>query len=58
MTTKTIDENKIDNHESKKDKFKNYLMSTLNGMTLGLFATLIIGTIFQQIGLLIINVNS
>jgi len=57
MTTKTIENNNIDNHKSKEDKFKSYLMSTLNGMTLGLFATLIIGTIFQQIGLLISKDN-
>lgn len=49
--TKNIENN--DNETSKFNKFKDFLMTTLNGMTIGLFATLIIGTIFQQIGNLI-----
>ncbi len=49
MTTTTTNETK----NRQFNNFKEYLMTTLNGMTLGLFATLIIGTIFQQIGILI-----
>jgi uncharacterized protein len=37
-----------------KDRpIKNFIMTTMNGMVYGLFATLIIGVIVQQIGLLI-----
>lgn len=34
-------------------KFKSFLMTTLNGMVYGLFATLIIGVIVQQFGMLL-----
>lgn len=37
----------------KDNKFLTFLMTTLNGMAIGLFATLIIGTIFGQFGILI-----
>ena len=33
-------------------KVLNYLIKTLNGMALGLFATLIIGVIIEQLGVL------
>lgn len=39
--------------DSRAKKVRNFLMITLNGMTMGLFATLIIGTIFEQIGILL-----
>ncbi|MGI6781932.1 MAG: PTS sugar transporter subunit IIC [Acholeplasmataceae bacterium] len=57
MTKEIVQTENIDKEESKLHKFKSFLMTTLNGMTLGLFATLIIGTIFQQIGLLISKDN-
>ncbi len=38
-------------------KILNYLVKTLNGMALGLFSTLIIGVIIEQIGLLIGHVG-
>ena len=41
------------NNTEKNHKFRDFLMTTLNGMAIGLFATLIIGTIFDQIGILI-----
>lgn len=40
-----------------KNKINNYMVDTLNGMALGLFASLIIGLIIKQIGT-IINNNS
>ncbi len=57
MTKEIVQTENIDKEESRLHKFKSFLMTTLNGMTLGLFATLIIGTIFQQIGLLISENN-
>jgi uncharacterized protein len=36
--------------ENKEHKVLNYLIKTLNGMAIGLFATLIIGVIIDQIG--------
>ena len=51
VTTEPQEEN-INNTE-KNHKFRDFLMTTLNGMAIGLFATLIIGTIFDQIGILI-----
>lgn len=51
VTTEPLEES-IDNTE-KNHKFRDFLMTTLNGMAIGLFATLIIGTIFDQIGILI-----
>ncbi len=38
---------------SRGKKVLNYLIKTLNGMALGLFSTLIIGVIIEQIGVLI-----
>ena len=52
----TKDETKeevTDKKHRKPSKFLEFLMTTLNGMAIGLFATLIIGTIFDQIGILI-----
>ena len=52
----TKDETKeevTDKKDRKPSKFLECLMTTLNGMAIGLFATLIIGTIFDQIGILI-----
>jgi len=52
----TKDETKeevTDKKDRKPSKFLEFLMTTLNGMAIGLFATLIIGTIFDQIGILI-----
>ncbi len=43
--------------ESTPKKILNYLIKTLNGMALGLFSTLIIGVIIEQIGLLVGNVG-
>ncbi len=39
--------------ETKRKRVLNYLIKTLNGMALGLFSTLIIGVIIEQIGLLV-----
>ncbi len=38
--------------ESKGKRILNYLIKTLNGMALGLFSTLIIGVIIEQLGIL------
>ncbi len=40
---------------TKEKKIKELIMNTLSGMTIGLFATLIIGTIFEQFASLIGN---
>lgn len=40
---------------AKEKKIKELIMNTLSGMTIGLFATLIIGTIFEQFASLIGN---
>lgn len=54
---KVEEEETLEGETNKKPigKFRKFLMTTLNGMTLGLFATLIIGTIVQQIGIIIGN---
>jgi len=39
--------------ETRGKKILDYLIKTLNGMALGLFSTLIIGVIIQQIGILV-----
>lgn len=39
-------------NEKKPNKVMDFLMKTLNGMAYGLFATLIVGTIFGAIGML------
>lgn len=47
-------EAKVEKVEVKKEKrVKNFVMTTMNGMVYGLFATLIIGVIFQQFGRLL-----
>ena len=40
----------MENEEKKQNKVLQFLITTLNGMAYGLFATLIIGTIFGTIG--------
>ena len=42
----------MENETKKKNKILEFLITTLNGMAYGLFATLIIGTIFGTIGTL------
>ena len=42
----------MENEERKQNKILEFLITTLNGMAYGLFATLIIGTIFGTIGTL------
>ncbi len=44
-----------DTQQTFKRRTLNYLIKTLNGMALGLFSTLIIGVIIEQIGLLLGN---
>ncbi len=52
-----LDENKLDNKNNKDNihlirwkKILSFIIQTMNGMAYGLFATLIIGTIFKTIG--------
>ena len=42
----------MENETKKQNKVLEFLITTLNGMAYGLFATLIIGTIFGTIGTL------
>ena len=59
-----IKNNDLNDHDSdRKTKFKkvgkqflDFLVITFNGMAFGLFATLIIGVIIQQIGILVGNI--
>ncbi|MGI6787809.1 MAG: PTS sugar transporter subunit IIC [Acholeplasmataceae bacterium] len=55
MSTDNINATNSDNNltKSKFNNFRSMLMTTLNGMAMGLFATLIIGTIIDQLGILI-----
>ncbi len=55
-----IDESEIINEEepTKFKKFLDFLVVSFNGMAYGLFATLIVGVIIQQIGKLLIQVDS
>lgn len=39
--------------DMKERKMKSFVMTTMNGMVYGLFATLIIGVIFRQVGILL-----
>lgn len=45
-------------NQTKFKKFLNFLVDSFNGMAYGLFATLIIGVIVEQIAKLILNINS
>ncbi len=45
------------NEEKRSKRILNYLIKTLNGMALGLFSTLIIGVIIEQIGILFGNIG-
>ena len=51
-----MEEQKVESNQKeirKERKIKSFVMTTMNGMVYGLFATLIIGVIFQQFGKLL-----